>query len=60
MLDHLVQGIVRVVGVLYAHNLDFIELMHAIKPAHIFTVATGLSPKAGRVAAHLYRQVGLG
>ena len=57
VLHHVVQRGVAVLGLFHAHDLHLVELVHAVEPAYMGTVAAGLTAETGRVAHQFHGQL---
>ena len=55
--DHIVQGLVGILRLLHAHDLDLVELVQAVQAADILAVRTGLAAEARRVGRQALRNL---
>ena len=57
MCKHLVERLVRVFWLVYAHNLDLVKLVQTVQTAHVLAIAACLATEASRVGTTLDGEV---
>ena len=57
MLHHFIQGLVRVVGVLQAHNFHFVKLVQTVQTTDVCPITARLTSEARSVACVFDREI---
>ena len=59
MGKHLLEGFIRLVGVLEHHDFYFVKLVYPVEPPHMGAIRAGLPAETRGIGRHLNREVAL-